>query len=529
MSKPGLALLKVSLSQSFDFRKKDKIKNVSMLVPIILIFIGGCLLASIYSFFFSFILLDSKNGEQLHKVLYAMAGIASLLGIVTGFTKVKGTLFGGNDYDMLASLPIPKRNIIFVKLFSLYLIQFFYTAIFVLPATGIVAFMGKQPLWLLDGLLLLILSPVFPLFIAGSLGILIGLISDRFRFGNVITVLFYIVFLMAIMYSSFLMNSGGGTEEYDIIGLLRLLSIMGWINPFSKLLTLEMIGVNQALYIASTLILLTGMIYLFARCYDYYHVLMTSTRTSIKYVQKMQKRRGQFKALFFLDVKRYFTSKMYLLNTITGGIMCILVTAIMFFSFKTVKDPEAMTIFKEIAPYMVLIVVWCVGMAVPSAVSINMEGKTMWQIKTLPISYKQYALSKVLLSYLVLAPFVLISSILLTIFTGFTLASAIVNFILPQVYILSMSLLGLLVNSYFYKLKWSNETEAVKNSSGMLISMVLDFAYTGILCVLLLVPGLLGFYLLGAIVAILFVIGMAILFYILVLKLSVSSIEHIEC
>ena len=128
--------------------------------------------------------------------------------------------------------------------------------------------------------------------------------------------------------------------------------------------------------------------------------------------------------------------------------MCILVTAIMFFSFKTVKDPEAMTIFKEIAPYMVLIVVWCVGMAVPSAVSINMEGKTMWQIKTLPISYKQYALSKVLLSYLVLAPFVLISSILLTIFTGFTLASAIVNFILPQVYILSMSLLGLLVNSY---------------------------------------------------------------------------------
>ena len=111
---------------------------------------------------------------------------------------------------------------------------------------------------------------------------------------------------MAIMYSSFLMNSGGGTEEYDIIGLLRLLSIMGWINPFSKLLTLEMIGINQALYIVSTLILLTGMIYLFARCYDYFHVLMTSTRTSIKYVQKMQKRRGQFKALFFLDVKRYF-------------------------------------------------------------------------------------------------------------------------------------------------------------------------------------------------------------------------------
>ncbi|MDE7095650.1 MAG: hypothetical protein K2O23_04095, partial [Anaeroplasmataceae bacterium] len=120
MSKSFKALFKVGLSQSFDFRRKDKVKNASILVPLILIFIFGTFLSFIYGLIFSLALYSAGYGAQVNHVLYAMTGLSSLLALVTGITKVKGTLFGGNDYDLLASLPVSKKSIIFVKLASLY-------------------------------------------------------------------------------------------------------------------------------------------------------------------------------------------------------------------------------------------------------------------------------------------------------------------------------------------------------------------------------------------------------------------------
>ncbi len=529
MSRPGFALLKVVLAQSFDFRKKDKIKNASLLIPILFIFIFGCLLSSIYSISFSIILISGERKESLNLVLYALAGTSSMLALVTSITKVKGILFGGNDYEMLASLPIPRRNIIFVKLFSLYLVQLFYTAIFVLPATLIVCVLGKYPLWLIDGILLLVFSPVIPLLLAGVLGLLIGFISDRFRFGNILTILIYILFLGAIMYSSFLLNSKGGEEELDVTIILQMLNILSWINPTTKLLTLTLGGINQLLYIAGNGIILLGMIFIFAKCYDYFHFLMTAKRASHTYVWKAVKQKGQFKALFLMDIKRYFSSKMYLMNTITGGIMCILLTVIMIISFKNVKDPEAMNVLSHISPYFILINTWCIGMAVPSAVAINMEGRAMWQMKVLPINYKTYSHSKILLSYLVLAPFILISSSIWIVFMEITVTNILLTFILPQIYLLSMSMIAFLVNTYFYKLKWTNEVEAVKNSAGMVISMLIDLGYTAILCALFVVPGVFGYFVIGTILALLFVSLMAGTAYILINKLCFKNIESIEC
>ena len=80
----------------------------------------------------------------------------------------------------------------------------------------------------------------------------------------------------------------------------------------------------------------------------------------------------------------------------------------------------------------------------------------------------------------------------------------------------------------FYKLKWSNETEAVKNSAGMLISMLIDFIYTIVLCVALIIPGLFGYFFVGAILSILIVLIVAISFYNIVIKTCYRNISAIE-
>lgn len=528
MSNSFKALFKVSLAQSFDFRKKDKAKNASLLIPLALIFIGGALISALYSFIFGIALVSADGQGYLNLVLYGMTGLSSMLAIVTGMTKVKGALFGGYDYDLLASMPISKKNIIFVKFLSLYLVQVFYTIIFVFPSAIVVTILGKNPIWLLDGLLLIIFSPVLPLFLAGIIGILIGLLSDRFKFGNIISVLFYVVFLGAVMYSSFLLNSGGDGEEYDISGILRILRVFSWINPSTKLLGLEYLILPHLFYVLVNLVGLGLMVWIFAKGYDYFHFLMTATKSHQRYIEKTSKQKGQFKALLFLDFKRYFSSKMYLMNTITGGIVSVLCLVVMIASFQSIKDPEAMTVLNSISSYFVLLVTWCIGMAVPSAVAINFEGKTMWQMKCLPIHYKQYSLSKILMSYIVLAPFVLISSGVLTIYIEKTVVTILVVFFLPQIYLFSMCCLGFLINTYFYKLKWTNETEAVKNSAGMLISMLIDFIYTIILCAALIIPGVFGYYFVGAILSFLVVIVAAVVSYILVSKTCEHNLEMIE-
>ncbi|MDE7105819.1 MAG: hypothetical protein K2O22_01480 [Anaeroplasmataceae bacterium] len=528
MSKSFKALFKVSLSQSFDFRRKDKAKNVSIIVPLILIFLFGSIISSLYSFLFSMGLASAGYQEELNTVLYAMTGLSSLLALVNGITKVKGSLFGGNDYDLLASLPVSKRSIIFVKLASLYLMQVFYTIIFVLPASIIVTVIGNHYLWLLDGLLLIVLSPIIPLLLAGIIGTVIGFISDHFRFGNIISVLFYVAFLGVIMYSSFIMNSSSNGEETDVTGIRNLLNIFGWFNPSTKLLTMDYVILPHLFYVVLNLCLLGGMVWLFAYCYDPIHFLMTSTRSHQKYVQKDIKQKGQFKALLALDFKRYFSSKMYLLNTITGGIMSILCLIVMIVSFQSIESPEAIIILTEISPFFVILIVWCIGMSVPSAVAVNFEGKTMWQMKSLPISYKQYSFSKILMSYLILAPFVLVASGVLTVIIEKSFINIFTTFVLPQLYLFSMCCIGFWINTMFYKLKWSNETEAVKNSAGMLISMLIDFIYTILLCVVIIVPGLYGYFYIGASIALCIVLVIAISFYIVVKKTCEHNITRIE-
>ncbi|MDE6408312.1 MAG: hypothetical protein K2K48_07585 [Anaeroplasmataceae bacterium] len=528
MSKSFKALFKVSLSQSFDFRRKDKAKNASILVPLILIFIFGLFLSTIYSFIFSIGLYSAGYVEKINLVLYAMAGLSSMLALVTGITKVKGALFGGYDYDLLASLPIAKKNIIFVKFISLYLMQAFYTFIFVFPATMIVTILGKNPLWVLDGFLLIVFTPIVPLFLAGLLGTLVSFISDRFKFGNIISIIFYIAFLGAVMYSSFIMNSSNSGDEMDVTGILNLLNVFGWFNPSTKLFSLNYVILPHLIYVAANLCLLGAMVWLFARCYDSIHFLMTATRSHQKYVEKDIKQKGQFKALLILDFKRYFSSKMYLLNTMTGGVISILCLVVMIVTFQSIDDPQAIVILNQIAPFFVLLIVWCIGMSVPSAVAINFEGKTMWQMKSLPISYKLYAKSKIVMSYLILAPFVLIASSVLTAFMEKNFINIFTAFVLPQIYLFSMCSIAFWINSVFYKLKWSNETEAVKNSAGMLISMLIDFVYTALLCVVLIIPGIFGYFFVGAILTILIVLIVAISFYSIVRKTCSRNINAIE-
>ncbi len=496
MSSELKALFKVNLKQSFDVRRKNNKKNSSSLLALLLIIlVVGCLFSGIYGYIFY--ILAADLAIDFKYIIYAMAGLASLICLATSIPRVKNTLFGSKDYDLLASMPIKKSHIILVKFISIYLMELLYSCIFVLPSTLIIVFLGKDYLILLDGLLLIFVLPVIPLLVAGIIGLFIGLIADRFKFGNLISLILYLGVLGLIMYSSYFGNSSNATTA----DMQSFFDIYSWFNPSTKLLSLPL-GLNYLIYVGINLIILVLIILVFAKGYDYFHFLMTSTKSTRKYVQKSVKVKGQFKAILSLDLKRYFASKTYLMNTITGGVLAVLMIIIMINTFASVDSPEAEGILKLASPYFSILILWLVGLTVPSAVAINFDGKYFWLMKNLPISYKDYGKSKIILSEIVLAPFVLVASSVLLFFIELNFLNVFMVFVLPQIYLFSMNLIGYYINTKVYKLEWSNEIEAVKNSKSMVLAMLVDFGYTIAITAIFICLGIFVNFWIGAVCAI---------------------------
>ena len=137
-------------------------------------------------------------------------------------------------------------------------------------------------------------------------------------------------------------------------------------------------------------IILFVVIVMLTYFYDHIHDLLTTSRSKKKQQNIEHKITTSSKSLLKIEFKKYFSSKGYLMNTIVGGILCIVMVGIMLSTLLTNEDPEFVAIIKDIVPYLSLMIMWCIGISTPAASAISMEGKSFWIIKTLPIDYKKY-------------------------------------------------------------------------------------------------------------------------------------------
>ena len=101
----------------------------------------------------------------------------------------------------------------------------------------------------------------------------------------------------------------------------------------------------------------------------------------------------------------------------------------------------------------------------PSAVSLSMEGKAWWLLKTLPIQPKRLLGAKILMSVLLHAPFLLIASALNVISLAPNALSGVVMFITPFILDAFACTWALFINTKFPRFDWENEVYVVKQSA----------------------------------------------------------------
>lgn len=126
------------------------------------------------------------------------------------------------------------------------------------------------------------------------------------------------------------------------------------------------------------------------------------------------------------------------------------------------------------------IIVFCIVMSNTSCVSISIEGKNLWILKSLPVDEIDILKSKILLNILLTIPI----SVICFLVIGIKLEFEIIIVVMLLIILLSIfsSILGLFINLLYPKLEFTSDVQVVKQSASVIITMISNLLYVAILC-----------------------------------------------
>jgi len=476
-------LLKINLINSFKLNKVFLKKKGSFNYLKVILAIFGVLAVFMISFVYLLIFADILNLENSAEYILPIGISAGILfTIFTTMSTANSYLFKNRDFDLLMSLPIKSRVVISSKFVNLLIINYITFAIVFFPTMAIYEIYNVTTvsLWLL-AIPTFILVPLLPITISSFLSYLFGFITPKLKYKNIIIILFSLISLITIMTISM---SASSLEENpgQFVHLIKnnILFVPG-IFVYSGMV--ENIF-NFLIFAGLSIIPFIGFIYLIGKTY-----LRTNARSNSSYVNKnfkmtTIKTTSQNKALIKKEIKRYFGSPMYVLNTIVGPILATIMLFSMYFNFGTDllgemgADAEAkniiVLIFTGIFTFML-------GITSTTAASISIEGKQFWILKSLPVSEKQVFKAKAFINLMITIPFIIIDVILAFILFDLNIFQGLFMLVLPSMAALFMSYMGLYINLLFPRFDYESDVKAVKQSLSVIVTMFAGFTCMGLI------------------------------------------------
>ena len=156
-----LLLCKNQFLQSINQVRRNKasaVGNLVFTVFLVILFLG-------ISTMFSYGIYDAMSvTNTLDKFLLVVASLALVLIITTSALRIKGTIYGNKDYNLLKTLPIKNKSIIAFKFFDIYIAEVKFSLAFLLPALGILIYYDAYDInTIIGGISLALLLPILPI------------------------------------------------------------------------------------------------------------------------------------------------------------------------------------------------------------------------------------------------------------------------------------------------------------------------------------------------------------------------------
>lgn len=476
-----LSLLKAVLTEDMNMFKYSAGKNAStkkkILLPVLL-FLIVC-----YSIgYYGYIIAKPLYEVNLTYVMLSLfIFIVTIITLIEGIYKSQGILFECKDNDLLFSLPIKRSQILFVRIFKLILFQYIYNLMFLLPTFVIYIYFEHPSInFYLLSFVMTILIPIIPTVISSIIGYFIKLISSKSKSKKIIQTILSSIIFMGIFFLSFNLNNFVNeialransindilTKIYYPVGAYITL-----INKFDIIVFIKLLLINIIPFI---LFILLGGKY-------YFNIISTSNNnTSKKNKNKKElfKKNTPIKALTIKELKRYFSSPVYMFNTIFGLLLILVITILLCIKGNSIIDTLLST--EEVGGinislpllYYILVLFSCLMTSITSS-SISLEGKTINITKSLPISEKDILKSKIIYPYIIELPLILVSELLFFIVFRVNIAYILLIFSMSIIIVTLSSIIGIIINLKYPKMNASNDTEVVKQSMSSMISLFIN-------------------------------------------------------
>lgn len=424
---------------------------------------------------------------KLYNVTNAMPSLfmalSSILVLMTTIFKVKGTIFGFRDYDMVMSLPVKNSEIVASRLILLYSINLVFSIMIMLPvmiAYGIIARPGL--LFYIFTIISVFLIPLLPIIIASILGTVITYAAMRFKYSNVVYMTLSFILLLALMIIPFFIQDS--EEAFAIIHQViadQINNIYPLAGLYSRAVT-EYDLVSMIIFITISVIAFIIYSFVVGKLFVKINTLIMTGRNKTNYKLGELKTSSPMRSLFKKEVKRYFSSNVYVMNTAFGVVMLvILAIALPFVDLDTIIVEFDITgVIKDIMP---MVITFCIAMSCTTMASISIEGKNLWIIKSLPVSVKSIFTSKILVNLSILVP-AFIATIFIAVVLQVPLVQGFIMTLTVVFFSVFVALYGLVINLSFPSLSWTNEVVIVKQSTSTMISIFSGMGMVGVQYVL---------------------------------------------
>lgn len=438
------------------------------------------------------IILGICGTAEYIPILFFLSAFA--MNLVVGIYRAKSTIYRESDLELVSAFPLSGVDLAASRVFRLYFDNMIVGLAVIIPAFLVYGIMtGCGAVFYISTLIVCIISPILPTAIASWIGIFFAAVIARNRH-KVLTevVLVLIIVLGSFAFSGVISAKTGLTtgisvsekKEMDEQMKLEMAAMIGekmvslekafpLVKPLSAVL--QKGGLSGILiYALISLAVMVPTVIVIGKNFFSISKRLFVTKNHKEYRIEELKKQSVLTALIKKETARYFSSGIYVSNTIVGPVMAVALTvALGFIDLNKIvasagKLPVELNAYNSI-PFLIALI-YC--MMTISASSVSMEGKNWWIMRTLPISAKEILGAKLLFNMIFIAPFYIVSEIIMLFTVNAGILERIWLILIPGLTIVFSILFGLFLNLKFPKFDWENEVEVVKQSAAVGLSLV---------------------------------------------------------
>jgi len=511
------ALLKLQLlSRYADLRPKNwknqdpkkRRRSIGMIIlyAFLVLYLGGVLFY-VENRTINILMQIGNPPTGMADLLVIMAVSLSMIStLILSFFFILSSLYLGRDSVFLAALPIRTRMLLGARLAQVWISETLISAVFILPACILFGVRtGQDGLFYVRMVLVWLFNAMMPIAAGSVVATLLVRASTLLKNREAILTVGGLVLMIGYMFLSMNIGNFMGSTADDQEMLARMLTgNEELIRSVTRLFPPAAWGVNGLLgnwgqlllFVLASAASVALVIAVLGIWYRKLSLLQAEAPAASgkKGIQAgaLDRTGSCFRALALRELRQIFRVPSYATNILPIAFMPVILTVMMVVvaGNKTGEQSESLTqILGQLDPGIVMAILAAImcfasNMNPALSTSVTREGRGHDYMKVLPVTVKEHMLSKMAVGYGLAVVGIVLTGIVLAVLLPVMRVPVLLALVLTLLYSFGCSCLALARDVKKPKLDWVTEQEAVKQSFGVLISMLVGWGLLVLLAVM---------------------------------------------